>query len=173
MRISRELIEFAKDLRKFGTIAESLAAALVADDAFLVDEESGGPVGPFGVDAHLERHAIGGADGMNRIGENRKGQHVRPDANRTEHVPDPVRLVRVDGDELGVTFLDLLDVVAQLRELPVANGSGVAVDEDEHNIHLASVVGQLNLLAVRVGKREARSFLAKLGSVQLVEIKFA
>ena len=104
---------------------------------YLVDHERRRAVRPFRVDAHLEGHAVSGADGVHRVGEDRVENLVRLGPHVPQHVTDAVRFVGVDGEELDVPLLELGYFVAQLCELAVADGSGVAVHEHQHHGLLA------------------------------------
>lgn len=120
---------------------------------------------------HLKGHAVGGTDHVCRVGENRIQDFARLSSYIPEHVPDTVRFVRVDGEELDVSLFELGDRVAQLREWAVADRSGVAVDEHQHHGLLTLEVGELEDLASRVGQLELWCGLADDCRVHLGEVE--
>jgi hypothetical protein len=100
------------------------------------------------VDAHLERDAVAPARDQRGIEEQGDpsdsggGAGVGPQASRGPF------LVRVHGEDLhGAQFVLGFDGLAQLDELAMADGSGVAVEEDQHDGRPAAEVGEADLLA--------------------------
>ncbi len=140
--VAGELIELFEDLGRAGPIVVRRGAALLADDACAVDGERAGPVGPLGVDVHLEAHAIHRADRVRRVRQDGVREFVGPLRHRAERVPHAMRLVRIDGDARGAALAEFVDLVARLRKLAVADRSGVAVNEDEHYRLLAAELAE-------------------------------
>lgn len=151
-----------QDLVGLGPVTERLGAALVANYALLIEDESRGPVGPFRVDVHLKRHAVGCADGVGRVGEYGKRYGVGLQTHVSQHVPHAVRLMGVNGQNLHAAVFKILDPVAQLRELPVADWSGVSIDEDQDDFVLTVEISQPIGFAQNIREREIRRGLTQL-----------
>jgi hypothetical protein len=66
--------------------------------------------------------------------------------------------VRGDGQDLGVTSPEFLVILAQLRQVPTAEGSGEAPQEDEDHVLPAAVIGQAHQIPTRRRQREIWSF---------------
>jgi hypothetical protein len=62
-----------------------------------------------------------------------------------------VGFVWVHDKDLGAGIVEIFQPFAQLRGLPVADRSGVAVDEDDHDGFLAAKVAQPVLLVECIG----------------------
>ena len=90
-----------------------------------------------------------------------------------EHVPHSVGLMRVDDEDLGAQGAEVLEPVAQLRNLTMADRSGVAVDEDQHNRLLTAEVAQAVRLAQGIGQREIGCRLPDLGGIETGEVETA
>ena len=63
--------ELFQNFGRSGTIIVAARAPGVAEYPGLVDQEGGRAVAYFSVDSHLKRHAVGGADDLSRIDQER------------------------------------------------------------------------------------------------------
>ena len=57
-----------------------------------------------------------------------------------------IRLMWIHGHDLNATLLEILHSIAQLRELSLADLSGVSIDEHEHYGFLPAPIAELMLL---------------------------
>lgn len=137
-----EFLELLQDFVRRWPIAEGLAPAGVAEDALTVDDERGRTVAPFGMDAHLKGDSVHGADHVCAVGQQRVTEVGFLQADFFQQVFGGPCFVRIDRQELRTAVFDLFQPVAQLRELPMADWSRVAVNEDQHDRFLPAKMAQ-------------------------------
>lgn len=150
--------ELLEDFVHLRPISERRAPALVADYAFSIDEERRRAIADLDVDAHLERHAVGGAYGEGRIGQQRIVQVVRSEPGLLEQGSRRPDFMRIDRDQFRAALANLTQPVAQLRELTMTDGSGVAIDEDQHDRAHAAEIAEFHPFSLgggqlKVGRR--------------------
>ena len=130
------------------TVRIGFPATFVAQDAFAIDHEGGGPVADFCVDSHLKGNPVHRTDGMRRVHEEGKTHVFRAEACFLEQELGGPLFVGIDRENDGIEiFLFTGKFVAQLRELAMTNRSGVAVDKHEDDGGFASKIAQLDCFA--------------------------
>jgi len=86
------------------------------------------------------------------IGQTDEGQFVvLPEGCKSAGV------LRAKDDDLRVTFFEFLKVLAQLRHVPLAKGSGKTAIEDQNNVALTFEIGKTDLVAVKIVQCEIGS----------------
>ena len=75
--------------------------------------------------------------------------------------------MRIDGQELRSGFFERLELVAQLRELTMADGSGIAVNEDQHDGLFAAEITQANFLSRKRRQLKIGSGLTEFRGIDL------
>ena len=163
---SLKLLQFRLYIRRPGSVTIGLAASGVPDDALLIDDESGGAIALLDVDAHLKCHAVRSTYHLCWIEEEREPniRSLQPDL--FEEILGRVLLMRIYCQNLGTELVFPRDQSgAQLHELPVADGSRIAIDEDQYHRLLATELAQPDRLARKRGELEVRCGLPDLGRV--------
>ena len=81
VRLRRQFGDLVQQVCCGGTVGERFRPTLVADDAIAIDHECGGPVTDLGVNSHLHGNAVGGADGLRWVLQERISQIPRTKTN--------------------------------------------------------------------------------------------
>lgn len=129
------------------TVTEGPRPLYEADRALLVDHDRDRAVADFDVDPHSECGAIGRTDRLRRIEEQGEREGVGGQSGVLEERFRGPLVVRVDAEDHRVRFREVVSLISQLRELSVADRSGVAVDEGENDGFLAAVLFEFNRFA--------------------------
>lgn len=142
-----------------------------ANDPVFIDDKCGGAVGPFSVNSHLHSHAIKSGYGVGGIGQNRKSGSAGLEARTFEHMSDPVCLVRVDYQDFRIPQIQLIFLVAQLRELAMAYGSGVSIDKNQDHRLFTEKGRQLDLLSLMIREGEVGGLITNFCSANAMRIE--
>ncbi len=157
-----ELLQLFRDLCGTGAVAVGGCAARVANHASLVDDKCCWAVTELSVNPHLKGDAIRCADGLSWVEQQREIDIGCLEPSLLEQVLGRPRLVGINCQQLGVEPLERGKLVAQLRELAVADGSRIAIDKHEHDSLLASVVAESVVLSRDGGQPKVRRQLVNL-----------
>ena len=140
-----------QNLLRLRAIGKRRGALDVTNDALPVDDERRGPIAPFDVNSHLHRDAVGCTDDLRGVGQQRVVHIVGAEPALLKQGLRGRRFVRIDRQQLRSGFFERIELVAQLRELAMADRSGIAVDEHQHDRLFAPEITQSNLLACHSG----------------------
>lgn len=142
-----EAVQFGEGVVDGGDFPLLEAEVGEGDDAILIDDEEAGALAQGDEGALDVVLAEDFAVGVREAGEG--------DVVTLEVVAGVFQGVGGDGHDLGVAALEVRDPVSQLREMPAAEGSLEAAEEDEDD-GLAAEGGEGELGAVDGGEGEVR-----------------
>ena len=128
-----QFLQLLNDLVRCGPIREGRCSACISHDSGLIDDERGWAIAEFCVDSHLKGDSVACTHRERRISQHRITQVISAEAAFFEQKFRRPHFVRIDGQKFGVEICEVIERVTQLRELAVADRSGVAIDEHQHH----------------------------------------
>jgi hypothetical protein len=137
--ICRQTVEHGQDLRVRGDIPLLPPEVRPADDSIAVDDVDGGALAKR---PRSTLDVVGQEDGSVLVGQDRKGK-----LQFVNEASAFGQAVRRDANHFCSETTERSIVVAQLREMPSAEWSTRAAQEDQHDVKPATVIGERHLAA--------------------------